>query len=329
MVQGGWQGGSSDYAVPYLLLGIRHCQFKGSALMPTDRHTRHFRIGVIRASVRTTLRRLGRQYASLYRHFLVDHPQENEIRVEVHRQPISLTHRRRYQVTVNGDPHGEPVLYEEILPFIEWALAWRIPDVMPDYLQLHSSAMEVDGTGVIFPGQSGSGKSTLATALLARGWRYLCDEFALIHADTLMLHPYPRAICLKQPSYPVIESAGIRLNENHDYIKGAKGRVRFINAAAVREDAIGCPCPIGYVVFPKYIAGAKPTLMRISRAEAAFALHHVCHNLFKCRTLGIDVLTEMIRGASCYRLISGEINATCDLVEQLVQGSDQRRARSA
>ena len=67
------------------------------------------------------------------------------------------------------------------------------------------------------------------------------------------------------------------------------------------------------------MAGAKPRLIPISQAEAALALHHVCYNLSTCRRLGVDVLTGMIRGAQSYRLIGGEIQATCNLLQQLVE----------
>ena len=293
-----------------------------------DRQTSHFRIGVVSVSLHTPLRGLRKRYLSLYRQFETDRPHEGEIRVDVRPNRFSPWHRRRYAVTVNGRLQFEPGRVDEILPHVDWAINWEVPRVMPAYLQLHASSMEVDGTGVIFPGQSGSGKSTLTAGLLTRGWRYLCDEFALIHADTLDLHPYPRAICIKKPSYPVIESLGLMLHGNRHYWKGFKGSVGFINPVDAHPDAIGRACPIRFVIFPKYREGAKPTLIPISRAEAAFALHQVCFNLLSCQALGLDVLAAMIRGASCYRLTSGEIGATCDLVESLVQGGASQRARS-
>ena len=57
----------------------------------------------------------------------------------------------------------------------------------------------------------------------------------------------------------------------------------------------------------------------MTRAEGAFALHRVCFNLFGCKQLGLDVLADVVRGAECYRLVSGEIHRTCDLVEKLVR----------
>ena len=288
-------------------------------MMGVNRSTMHFKIGVVRASLYSSLGPIADQYASLYRRYRLEHAHDDEIRVEVRPQARRLGHRRRFEVTVNGRVHAESVSCEEVLPEVEWAFAWEIPETLPQYLHLHSSAMEVNGIGVILPGDSGSGKSTLTAGLLTRGWRYLCDEFALIHADTFEVHPYPRAICLKRASYPVVESLGLRLHGRHRYFKRVKGPVGFVDPTAVREDAIGRACPIRFVIFPKYMAGAKPRLIPISQAEAALALHHVCYNLSTCRRLGVDVLTGMIRGAQSYRLIGGEIQATCNLLQQLVE----------
>jgi HprK-related kinase A len=295
----------------------------------STQQARHFRIGVISASLTTSVSDLMEQYTSLYRAFQIERPGDRAIHVEARPAPFSPWHRKRYVVRVNGRTQFEPARRDEVLPYVEWAINWEVPRVMPEYLQLHASSMEVDGCGVVFPGESGSGKSTLTAGLLARGWRYLCDEFALIHADTLELHPYPRAICVKRPSYPVIESLGLKIHGNRHYLKGAKGYVGFIAPLEVRSDAVGVACPIRYVILPKYTQGAEPALVPISRAEAAFALHGVCFNLLKCQAVGLDVLAEMVRGASCYRLISGEIQKTCDVVEQLVQGGYQRCVKIA
>jgi HprK-related kinase A len=294
-----------------------------------DTQAKHFRIGVVQVSLSTPLRGVLRQYANLYRHFETDEPADREICVEVRPTRFSLRHRRRYEVSVNKRLQFEPTRREEILPYVDWAVNWEVPRVMPEYLQLHASSMEVDGAGVIFPGHSGCGKSTLTAGLLTRGWRYLCDEFALIHADTLALHPYPRAICIKKPSYPVVESLGLKIRGRRYYVKSFKGHVGFVSPVETGLDALGRSCPIRYVIFPRYVAGAEPLLVPLTRAEAAFALHEVCFNLFTCRVLGLDVLTAMIRGAVCYRLTCREINATCDLLQSLVESSVIPHARSA
>ncbi|MCH7808752.1 MAG: hypothetical protein IIB60_05955 [Planctomycetes bacterium] len=302
-------------------------------------YTKRYQIGVVDVSLLTPVRELMRQHASLYRRFEVDgSPGQTDaaIRVTVRPTRPSAWRRRRFIVSVNDRMQFEPARVDEVLPYIEWAVNWEIPRVMPQYLQLHASSLEVDGMGVILPGDSGSGKSTLTAGLLAGGWRYLCDEFALIHADTLELHPYPRAICIKKPSYEAIESVGLKLHGYRHYLKGSKGYVGFIDPLDVRSDAVGDACPIRYVVFPKYVQGAEPRLTPMSRADAAFALHRVCFNLLTCKAIGLDVLAGLVRGASCYRLTCGDLQETCAVMQDLIAGapaqlpressSDQRRA---
>lgn len=292
-------------------------------------NTAHYKIGVIRASLTTPLRWLHKEYASLYARYRVEVQSESAIRIEVIPTPISLRHRRRYRILVNGHERFAPTRREEVLPYVEWGLNVEIPHLFPQYLQLHASAMEIEGCGAIFPGASGNGKSTLTAGLLARRWRYFCDEFALIDCKTHMLHPYPRALCIKKPSFGVIEQLGLKFHGRRRYLKGAKGAVGYINPSINGTEAIGRTCPIRYIIFPKFKAGADPALIPISRAEAVFALHPVCFNLLNCKRTGLDVLTEVARSAECYRLITGDIERTCDLVEQLVRTRYRRQAKSA
>ncbi len=182
---------------------------------------------------------------------------------------------------------------------------------------------------MILPGDSGSGKSTLTAGLVAGGAKYLCDEFALIHAETLRLHPYPRAICIKKPSYEAVASVGLAPTARRFYFKGSKGHVTFINPAHTRPDAVGGECPVRYIIFPKYREGAEPTLIPINRAEGAFALHRVCFNLLTCEAVGLDVLAGLVRGAKCYRLVCGDLHKTRELVRGLVRGEHVPLAKSA
>ncbi|MBI4718596.1 MAG: hypothetical protein HY763_12375 [Planctomycetes bacterium] len=285
----------------------------------SENHIQHVQLGIVDACLSTSVPRLARDYAALYGHAMVERCVPARIRVKVRRKPFSLWHRPRFEVLVNGRLQFEPARQDELLPHVEWAVNWEIPRAFPQHLHLHAAAMEVGGAGVVFPGVSGSGKSTLAAGMLARGWRYLCDEFAIVEAQTLALQPYPRAICIKMPSFPVIESLGLRLHGRRHYLKGSKGRVGFLDPRAVRPGAVAGSCPVRFVVFPRYVAGATPQLLPLHRAEAAFALHEVCFNLLGCRTPGVDVLVRLIRQARCYRLISGDIHRTCDLLQGLVE----------
>lgn len=294
-----------------------------------SRIDRRFRIGVVSTCLQTALRRVLRDYTALYRAFECHTPDENEIHLAVTRLPFSLRHRPRYLVTVNQRLQFEPGRIAEVLPYVEWAANWEIPRVMPRFLQLHASALELDGQGVIFPGHSGSGKSTLTLGLLTRGWRYLCDEFALIDAQSHRVHPYPRAVCIKEAAFGLARTLGYEVDALRHHVKGFKGRVTFINPLKRFPSALGRACPIRHVIFPRYVPGALPTLIPMHRAEAALELHRVCFNLFGCQALGIDVLGGLIRGAGAHRLITGEIGATADLLTALVRQPARSAAQSA
>jgi len=122
---------------------------------------------------------------------------------------------------------------------------------------------------------------------------------------------------------------GLAAHNGARYLKGSKGHVGFVNPFQVSPTCVGRACPVRYVVFPNYEPGATPRLTAVSRAQAAFELHRVCFNLFGCERPGIDVLSAMMRGAKPFRLTTGDIEATCDLLEGTVTDQSAVRARSA
>lgn len=283
----------------------------------------HFQIGAVPVTLRTTCGRVARDYANLYDRFRVRCHESPSVLVEVSRNRVRPFHRRRYEVRIGGNILFQPDSASELLPYVEWAITWDVPRVLPGLLQLHAATLERDGMGLMLAGESGSGKSTLSVGLLTRGWRYFCDEFAMIDANTLMAHPYPRAICIKQSGYETLAKLGVRHDVGPKRLKGPKGSVMLVPPSALSSDAIGRPCPLKFIVFPKYQANTRPTLEPISRPEAVARLHRVCFNLLTCKRLGLDVLTDLVRPASCYQLISGDLGDTCELLTNLVDRSVQ------
>ena len=214
----------------------------------------------------------------------------------------------------------------EVLPHLEWYVNWQIICARHEYVQLHASSLELDGQAIVLPGDPGSGKTTLAAGLLARGWSYLCDEFALIDPSTREVHPYPRALCIKEASFGVVEGLGLFLRRKTPYQKASKGRVAFLSPLDFDAQAVGRPSPVRWVVFPKYVRGATPFLQPITRSEAAHDLAKQCFNIRACQERAMSSLAAVTRGADCYRLVAGDINATCDLVESLSLSAAARKA---
>ena len=289
----------------------------------------HFAIGVVNISLRSDCRSFADEYLSLYGSYAQDSVGANAIEVEIkagHRYPW---HRGPFTLCSEGVQDFQVKHHFEVLPHLEWYINAQIIQNRPDYVQLHASSLEIGGRAMILAGDSGSGKSTLAAGLVSGGWSYLCDEFALIDPETRLIHPYPRALCIKEGSFPVIDGLGLPLCRKTPYHKATKGRVAFLNPLDVRSDVVGKPSPVRWVIFPRYVPDARPTLQPLTRSEGTHELARQCFNAHVFEARAMHILSDVIRGAECYRLRSGEISASCQLLERLVQAEGFRRAKCA
>jgi HprK-related kinase A len=289
-------------------------------------HEHHFSIGVVNVSLRSVCRSFVDEYLGLYAPYC--HPTRLPAAIEVEIRP----HRRYpwprgpYTFRSSGVPDFLVGRRYEVLPHLEWYINWQIIHNRDEYIQLHASSIEVDGEAMILPGDPGSGKSTLTAGLLARGWSYLCDEFALIDPWRDTVHPYPRALCIKEAAFAVVEHCGLPLRRKTPYHKATKGRVAFLNPLDIDERIVGRPSPVRWVVFPKYVAGATPQLNSLPRSQTAYQLAGQCFNILKDQTGTIAGLASLVRNAECYRLIAGDLDETCELVDSLRRSKASKMA---
>ena len=286
----------------------------------------HFSIGAVSVSLRSDCRSFVDEYLSLYAPYLRQAAGENEVAVRIHARHRYPWRRGPYLIQSDGGLESEARRRYEVLPHLEWIINWQIIRQRDDYLQLHAATLEHRGEALLLPGEPGSGKSTLTAGLLSRGWSYLCDEFALIDPATRRVQPFPRALCIKEASFPIIDALRLPLRRTTPYHKPTKGRVAFLNPLDVRPDAAGQPSHIRWVIFPRYVKGAKPTLKAMSRSQAVFELSKQCFNFNIHQAQAVDVLAKLVRGADCFRLTAGNIHRTCDLLETLRLPSAGRKA---
>jgi HprK-related kinase A len=284
----------------------------------TDSHCR-FKIGEIDLTVRSELSDVQHDFARLYRQYQIpDNPDSEGIRMEVRSSKPSFLSACRYVVHGDGKPLFETCRPSEVFPYLEWGINWRVISRYGQFIQVHAASMAHEGRGLILAGDSGVGKSTLAAALMARGWQYLSDEFALIDPKTHQMHPFPKALCIKSGSFEIIRRLKLPLWRRGDYVKAMKGQVGYVSPSEARSQCITPRCPINVIVFPRYIEGVRPELRPLSRAEAAFSLLRQTFNRPTFGYRAMSVITTITRSAQCFRLESGEIEGTCDLLESIL-----------
>lgn len=284
-----------------------------------DQDRLHFRIGEISVSLRSDLEGVSDDFSTLYR---APHGEPDgefpRIHMEIRRRSGFPFGRKRYALYADGKQFGKDQRGEEVLPVLEWAINWRVIETRTEFVQIHAGTVARSGQGFILAGSSGAGKSTLVAGLLARGWDYLSDEFALVNPETLHLHAFPKALCIKSGSFGIIEQLKFPFCLRGHYVKALKGRVAYVKPDDVRPNAIAAPCPIRFVVFPRFRGEKKPSLYPIPRAQAAFMLAGHTMNRFQYGEQATPVLCNAVQGAQCYFLETGHIEASCDLLESLL-----------
>ena len=122
--------------------------------------------------------------------------------------------RSAVRVFANGLAPYQAVPRRWMLPAMEATINWFVWGQVARVLLLHAAVVARDGRALILSGPSGAGKSTLCTALVARGFRFLTDEIAMVRPQDGQLDPHPRPISLKNASHRHDgESAARRLSE--------------------------------------------------------------------------------------------------------------------
>lgn len=290
---------------------------------------RHYRIGPVPVSLYSEDPQIADAFHDYYEPYQVFAPSSDSFRIEVLVRRSWRSLRRYYHIQTNGREQCILKNSRSVLPFVEWTMNALVAKFLPGYLQIHAASMSYRGRGVILAGSPGQGKSTLAAGLLARGWSYLSDEFALIDPDHRTLEAYPKALCIKAGSFEPVRQLGLPLDLDRVLHKGSKGPVSLIDPLKVRANAVGNPCPVRMIIFPQYEAGAEPDIQPMSRAQAVFELVQASFNFTKFRNRGLQLLAEIARNAHCVRVRSGDLSQTARMIEEYMESDGQLPGRHA
>jgi HprK-related kinase A len=198
-----------------------------------------------------------------------------------------------------------PLAASQAFALLEWGLNWCISSHCHQYLIVHAAVLERNGKALVLPAPPGSGKSTLCAGLVARGWRLLSDELALLELTGDRLIPVPRPISLKNASIATIARfwpEGVMSPVVHDTIKGSVAYVRPPAPSVQRANRHAAP---GWIVLPQYVKGAPTELAALSRCEAFIRLVDNAFNYNVHGRAGFDALAELVAASRCFRFSYG------------------------
>jgi HprK-related kinase A len=200
-------------------------------------------------------------------------------------------------VAIRGDyvlPDAAPMALRHGLLAAEMAMNLQMALGQRRYLLLHAAAVERDGRALLMTGESGSGKSTLAALLGERGWRFMGDEFALVDLADGRLHPFPRAVSLKNEAIDVI--AGVADPERlGPKLEGTpKGAIRHLRP---RPEAIARmlePAEPKLILFPRFGRELARETRAVGPAEAFVRLTQASTNYGALGERGFETLSRLV-----------------------------------
>jgi HprK-related kinase A len=198
-----------------------------------------------------------------------------------------------------------PLPAAQAFPLLEWGLNWCISVHCHQYLIIHAAVVERGGRALILPAPPGSGKSTLCAALVARGWRLLSDELALVELSGRTLIPMPRPISLKNRAIEAIRAfwpeAGIGAVVP-DTVKGCVAHVRPPIDSVRRAQEPATP---GWIVLPRFEAGAITELRPLPKCDAFMRLVDSAFNYNIHGRTGFTAIADVVDSSACHTFAYG------------------------
>ena len=225
--------------------------------------------------------------------------------------------RPQVQFLLDGRSPFQPFQIGHAFPLFEWGLNWGIAMQAHQYLMLHSAAVERAGKVMLLPAWPGCGKSTLCAALVSRGWRLFSDEFGLVRSDDGQMVPLPRPTPLKNKSIDVIRDFAPDAVIGPAFHGTRKGTVAHLQTPDASVTQAHIPAPPGWLVFPRYQAGASLHLKPVDKPQAFLKL---VNNSFNYRLLGLqgfEAVTRLVRHCDRYILSYSDLDEAVDTLSRL------------
>jgi hypothetical protein len=201
---------------------------------------------------------------------------------------------------------------DSLLFHLDKSLTLALQRRRPDLFFLHAAAVALRDRVAVLAAPPGTGKSTLAMALLDRGFTYLSDELAPIDITSLLVCPYPHAVCLK--SHPVrVPQGALAVGRRFHVSPG-------LLAAAIADE----PLPVAAFVFLRRGPGSEALSRRLRAAAGATHLLANTLNALAHKRDGLAVAADLAQRVPSFEMDTSSLRAACAEVETILSAHPSR-----
>jgi HprK-related kinase A len=233
--------------------------------------------------------------------------------------------RSAVRAFANGVAPYDAVPLRWALPVMEATINWYVWGHVARVLLLHAAAVERQGRALILSGPSGAGKSTLCAALLARGFRFLTDEIAMVRPRDGQLEPHPRPISLKNQAIDLMAEMLPDAYLSQRFHNPARGVAAFMRPPTRSIAAAGKTASPALVIFPSYQPDAGFELRPVERAQAFTRLVESSANYLTLLETGFETLANLVEACDHYALNYPSLDAAVGAIEDLARAPGRIR----
>jgi HprK-related kinase A len=219
--------------------------------------------------------------------------------------PLSRWVRPRVVFRFGGTSPFKPLPVEQAFALLEWGINWAIATHCHQYLILHAAVVACDDRALVLPAPPGSGKSTLCAALVARGWRLLSDELAIILPVSGEIVPLPRPISLKNRSIDAVRKFWPEATVGRPINKTLKGTVTYVKPPRASVLAATRHARPRWIVLPRYASDHSTRLTPVSKATAFMQLVENAFNYDVHGRDGFEQLARLTEASDCFEFEYG------------------------
>jgi HprK-related kinase A len=224
----------------------------------------------------------------------------------------------RPSVAIHGDymlPDAVPLSLAHGLLAAEMGMNLQMALGQKSFLLLHAATVEKEGKALVLTGESGAGKSTLSALLGESGWRLMGDEFALLDCESGLLHPFPRAISLKNGAIAVMEKVAGEGRFGPVMEDTPKGRIRHLKPRADAIARMREPARPALILFPRF--GEERAMRAVGPAEVFMRLTQASTNYVALGARGFDALSGLVAHCPALAIDYPDTETALGLVEEL------------
>lgn len=242
-------------------------------------------------------------------HQFASEPHDGEFEIEVPRGRQDW-----WDVLENGKVVDQSETAVRTARRVEFRMVRRATHANEGFVHWHGSALTYNGRTVLIPGSSGIGKSTLSLAMASNGFEMLGDDIVFQDAESGVIHPFHRALIVRDGTIPLLEAAGYRRDP-------ALELPYYLQVEALTSWRSTPSPPLSHVLLVDWDEEGPVEIAPISHAEAATELMRFSHNVKQHPDGGWPLLEQVLAPTRVYRLLrSQDLLAAVNAIRELLDG---------